>query len=278
MEVLKNNRKMKNLSLIILLCLCSFSCKKDDGILSDLNLFPISKDIELGETMDSIIRANPADYPILDPATNAAAYQYINSMFQAILQSDEFEHKRDFDWEITIINDASVLNAFAVPGGKLYFYTGLIKYVDNAATLAGVLGHEMAHADRRHSTQQMTKAFGVEILLSILIGDDKSELVTMAGNLAAGLAELKFSREDEYEADEYSVKYLSDTDYNPVGIKSFFEKLRAEGQTAATFEFLSTHPDDENRITNINAVWQSIGSPSGYDYTQEYAAFKSLLP
>jgi beta-barrel assembly-enhancing protease len=279
MEPLIRIFNLKNLIFITLISISFYGCKKDnDGILSDLNLFPLSKDIELGETMDSIIKADPAQYPILDPATNAAAYQFINSMFQKILQSDEFDHRDDFDWKITIINNNSVLNAFAVPGGKLYFYTGIIKYVDDAATLAGVVAHEMAHADRRHSTQQMTKAVGVNVLLSILLGNDKSQLAQLAGELAGGLAELKFSRDDEYEADSYSVKYLADTDYNPVGIKSFFEKLRAEGQTAATFEFLSTHPDDENRINNINDVWASIGSPTGSDYAEEYATFKSLLP
>lgn len=277
MDALKRKTYLKWVVLISFALLAFSGCKKD-GILSDLNLFPLSKDVELGETMDSIIRANPVDYPILDQATNAAAYQYINKMFQEILQSNEFDHRDDFDWEITIINNGEVLNAFAVPGGKLYFYTGIMKYVDDAATLAGVVAHEMAHADRRHSTQQMTKAIGVETLLSILIGDDKSELVNIAGGLAAGLTELKFSRDDEYEADEYSVKYLADTDYNPVGIKSFFEKIRAENQTAATFEFLSTHPDDENRINNINEVWTSIGSPTGSDFTEEYVTFKSLLP
>jgi beta-barrel assembly-enhancing protease len=278
MKKIISKNVLNNLSFVLLV-LVLFGCKKDgDGVLSDLNLFPVSKDIELGETMDSIIRANPSEYPILDQATNAAAYQFVNSMFRQILQSGEFDHRNDFNWEITIINDNSVLNAFAVPGGKLYFYTGLMKYVDNSATLAGVVAHEMAHADRRHSTRQMTKALGVQVLLSILIGDDKSELVQLAGGLAGGIAELKFSRDDEYEADEYSVKYLTDTDYNPVGIKSFFEKIRAEKQTAATFEFLSTHPDDENRIDNINAIWTSLGSPTGSDFTSEYTSFKSLLP
>lgn len=277
MKVIEN-RFITKIFLVFVLAISFFSgCKKDSAI-SDLNLFPLSKDIELGETMDSIINADPVEYPILDPLTNAAVYQYINSMFQAILKSDEIKHRDDFNWKITIINKPDVLNAFAVPGGKLYFYTGIMKYVDDASSLAGVIAHEMAHVDKRHSTQQATKSVGLSVLLSTLIGNDKSGLVELAGNLGSGLASLKFSREDEYEADEFSVKYLADTDYNPVGIKSFFEKIRAEQQTAATFEFLSTHPDDENRINNINDVWVSIDSPTGSDFTQEYAAFKALLP
>jgi predicted Zn-dependent protease len=267
----------RNVLFSVLLLVAILSCKKEDSILSDLNLFSLSKDIELGATMDSIIRSDPAEYPILDRTTNVAAYQYIDNMFQAILGSKEIKHRNDFDWEINIINK-DIKNAFAVPGGKLYFYTGLMKYLDNGANLAGVLAHEMAHADRRHSTQQLTKAYGVGVLLNILAGDNKSQLEQIALDMAGGLAALKFSRTDEYEADEYSVRYLADTDYNPKGVAGFFEKIRAEKQTAQTFEFLSTHPDDENRISNINSVWESLGSPSGSDFTSEYVAFKGLLP
>jgi predicted Zn-dependent protease len=261
----------------LMLLIGAQSCKKDDSVLSDLNFFSLSKDIELGETMDSIIRADVVEFPVLDPATNVKAYQYIDKMFQAILASKEIKHRNDFDWEITIINK-DIKNAFAVPGGKLYFYTGLMKYLDNGANLAGVLAHEMAHADRRHSTQQLSKAYGVQILLGILAGDNKSQLGQIALDMAGGLVQLQFSRTDEYEADEYSVKYLADTDYNPKGVAGFFEKLSAENQTAQTFEFLSTHPNDKDRVSNINSVWEDLGSPSGSDFTNEYVEFKSLLP
>jgi beta-barrel assembly-enhancing protease len=249
------------------------SCDKDTG----LNFFTLNQDIEFGETMDSIIRANPADYPILEASTNPDAYDFINGMMQKILQSDDFVHKADFDWEVTII-EQDVMNAFAVPGGKLYFYTGLIKYLDNAADLAGVMAHEMAHADRRHSTEQMTKYYGLSILVSLLLGDDKSQFEEIASDLATGLAALQFSRTHEYEADEYAVRFTTDTDYHPKGIAGFFEKLQTDGQTAQTFEFLSTHPSDQNRIDNIDMIWRSLGSPGGAYFETEYTELKSILP
>jgi predicted Zn-dependent protease len=170
------------------------------------------------------------------------------------------------------------MNAFAVPGGKMYFYTGLIKYLDNAADLAGVMAHEMAHIDRRHSTEQMTKQYGFSFLLSVLLGDDKSQFEQIASDLAVGLASLQFSRKHEYEADEYAIRFTADTDYHPKGIAGFFEKLQADGHTAQTFEFLSTHPSDQNRIDNIDMVWRSIGSPDGDYFETEYTNFKGILP
>lgn len=260
-------------AMSIVLVMIIVACDKETG----LNFFTLSQDIEFGETMDSIIRANPADYPVLDPGTNTKAYAFINNMMQKILQSDDFVHKADFNWQVTIIDD-DVMNAFAVPGGKLYFYTGLIKYLDNASNLAGVMAHEMAHVDRRHSTEQMTKQYGFSVLLSLLLGNDKSQFEEIASDLAVGLASLQFSRAHEYEADEYAIRFTADTDYHPKGISGFFEKLLIEGQTARTFEFLSTHPSDQNRIDNIDMVWRSLGSPEGEYFETEYADFKSILP
>lgn len=94
-----------------------------------------------------------------------------------------------------------------------------------------------------------------------------------------GLGSLKFSRDHEYEADEYAVYYTDDgsgdNNYFPKGISAFFEKM---GTQSTSLEFLSTHPDPGNRLGNINAVWQSIGSPTGEDYDTRYTEFKNSLP
>lgn len=227
-------------------------CENDRG----LNLFSLSQDIEFGEVMDSTINANPGEYPILPRNQYPEAYAYMDQMMNDILKSEKFKYDNRFDWEITII-DKEVMNAFAVPGGKMYFYTGLLKYLNDAASLAGVLGHEMAHIDLRHSTKTMTDVYGFSILLSLLVGDNNSKLVEIAGDLATGAASLKFSRDHEYDADRYSMYYLSTTKYDPKGIGSFFIKLAEDGYTSQTFEFLSTHPDDGKRVDNINTVWET---------------------
>ena len=108
------------------------------------------------------------EYPILDPVRYDSVYAYIQSMFQGILQSDEILRADQFDWELTII-DKDVMNAFACPGGKLYFYTGIMKYLDDAAGFAGVLAHEMAHSDRRHATQQMTRITSYNVCYTKLL-------------------------------------------------------------------------------------------------------------
>jgi predicted Zn-dependent protease len=262
----------------------STSCDKDRGFI----LMPISQEVSLGAQLDSTILANPTDYPVLDRASNTEAYAYLENLMSDILNNtgEPLKYKDKFDWKITII-EKDELNAFAAPGGYLYFYTGLMKYLDKASELAGVLGHEMAHADLRHSAQQMQKAYGVNFAAAILFGTDKSQLEQIIADIGAGLAALQFSRSDEYQADEFSVRYLSgtqpvsgsyDAKYDPMGIAGFFEKLAAEGMENESWEVLSTHPSGSNRVEEAEVVWQSLGSPTGETFESEYQQFKSLLP
>jgi predicted Zn-dependent protease len=107
-----------------------------------------------------------------------------------------------------------------------------------------VLGHEIAHADRRHTSRLLQQQYGISALLTLLSGDNPNQLA----DLAAGLGQLKFSRDYEREADDYSVVYLNGTNYYACdGAAGFFIKAQQQGQNNPP-EFLSTHPDPDNRI------------------------------
>jgi predicted Zn-dependent protease len=136
------------------------------------------------------------------------------------------------------------------------------------------MAHEVAHADRRHSTENMTKAYGFSILLGVVLGNNASKLEEIAADLAQGLGALAFSRKHEYEADEYAVRYTSETKYHPKGVAGFFEKLES---SSGTPEFLSTHPSPDNRVESIDEVWQGIGSPDRDNAESEYATFLNLF-
>jgi len=248
------------------------SCNKDNA---GINIFTVEDDKQLGLQMQQEIQSNTADYPVLPEGQYPASYQHIREVRDAILATGEVAFDSEFAWEVHIIRDDSVLNAFCTPGGYIYFYTGLIKFLDNDAEFAGVMGHEMSHAARRHSTQQMTKAYGLQVLLSVVLGENPGLLAQMAADLAAGVSMLAFSRDDEYEADEYAVRYLYNTSYDARGVAGFFEKL---GGSQNPPEFLSTHPSPENRVEQIMEVWQGLGGKEGQFYEAEYQAFKNSLP
>ena len=257
--------------IVLILLLGTPQCSKD----KDVNFFTVQQDLEFGQQLKQEIADNPTEYPLLNENEYPDAYTHLRRIRDNIIASDEFLYKEEFAWEVRIIHDDDVLNAFCAPGGYMYYYTGIIKFLDNEAQLAGVMAHEMAHADHRHSTENLTKQYGFSILLSALLGDNPSVIAEIAAGLAQGLSSLAFSRKNEYEADEYAVKYLYDTEYHPKGISGFFEKLDTSPTTP---EFLSTHPHPENRLEEIDKVWQELGAKTGDTFEQRYQEFKNSLP
>jgi len=237
------------------------------GILMD-----ISKDYQMGLSTALQIDADTKNYQILDSAKYASAYAYIYAIRNNILNSGKVYYKNEFPWRVRIIKNDSVLNAFCTPGGFIYVYTGIIKYLDNETQLAGVLGHEIAHADRRHGANQMLKQYGLQSLIDIFTSGTTQQLATLAENLLL----LKFSRTDETEADDYSVRYLLGTPYDAQGAKYFFQKI---GGSQRVPQFSSTHPNPDNRVNNIEATWTCLGSGGNKElFTQRYALFKASLP
>ncbi len=264
---------MKQIAILTILVLGSLlfsTCSKSPG--GGVNIFSINDDIELGAKVKAEIEADPVTYPIIpDDAAHKYEYDYIKAMRNKILASGQVTLKDKFLWEIKIIKDDNTLNAFCTPGGYIYIYTGLIKYLSNGDELAGVLGHEIAHADLRHSTDAMTTQYGIGILFEIVLGKNQGMLTEIAKNLLT----LQYSKTNESQADEYSVNYLSGTTYNCAGAAGFFEKLIAEGSGSNTPDFLSTHPNPENRVENINKDATAQGCKKGAVDLSDYATFKS---
>lgn len=236
------------------------------------NLFSIQQDKELGGQVANEIASNPQEYPILDSARNAKAYQFLYEMRDKILNSGNVQHKDDFKWQLRIIKDDNTKNAFCTPGGYIYVYTGLMKFLDAEDQLAGVLAHEIAHADYRHSTRQMTKMYGVQVLLDILSGNRAA-----LKQITAGLIGLRFSRSHETEADNGSVKYLCPTHYNAAGGAMFFKKIQELG-SGSTPEFLSTHPSPANRVENFYSQKVAFGCQGEETYETRYQNFLKTLP
>ncbi len=236
-----------------------------------LNLFSVEQDIELGKQTAKQIEDDPKQFPILPERGNEQIYKYINDITSTILASGKVDYADQFAWEVKIIDKDSVLNAFATPGGYIYVYTGLIKFLDSEDQLAGVMGHEIAHAARRHSTSQMTKVYGIAALSSVVTGNANPGMLEQ---IAIGLIQLRFSRNHETDADNHSVIYLCESGYNAAGAAGFFKKMEGQPTPPA---FLSTHPNPGDRVKNIEGKAQEMGCGNGNTYTERYARMKRLL-
>jgi len=250
-------------------------CSSGTGI-GDINLFSIEDDKNLGQQLDNEIRKDPNNYPIYN---NTNATSYVQNILNQIIQSPEIKYRQEFSYKVTIIN-ANTINAFATPGGYIYVYKGLLKYLDNEATLAAILAHEVAHAERRHATKRMTKAYGLQVLLGVVLGQNPSTVESIAANLFSGLALLYNSREDEYEADEYSFRYLKSTIWYPGAGIFFFEKIKDKSEQSEFKELFSTHPLDQKRIDALNKLIKdtNLSAPTESNlFQQRYLQFKGTL-
>ncbi|TXK46389.1 M48 family metalloprotease [Pontibacter qinzhouensis] len=251
------------------------SCSGNDGV-----IFSTKDDINLGAQVaaevDSTYRANGT---LLERnSANATPYTHLDRIVNRVLNSGEVKYRNEFPWTVKIIRDNENLNAFAAPGGYIYVYTGIIKYLDDEDHFAGVLAHEIAHADKRHSVRQLQRDYGLSILLSVALGNNPGALQQIAAQLAGTLTGLRFSREAETEADDTSVIYLAGTQhYACDGAAGFFVKLNAEAAQGNTPEFLSTHPNPENRVGNIQQRAQERGCSTTSAADTDFTALKKSL-
>ena len=257
---------------LFIISLIVTACGVIDSSGGGVNFFSIEQDIELGKQVQQQIASDPQKFPILPERGNEEVYKYVRGITQKILNSGKVAYAKEFPWTVTIIKDDKTLNAFATPGGFIYVYTGLIKFLDSEHQLAGVLGHEIAHSAQRHSTRQMTKAYGASALVSVITGkSDPGQLE----QIALAILNLKFSRGHETEADSYSVNYLCGTHYRADGAAGFFQKI--ESQSGKVPEFLSTHPDPGNRVENIKRKALEMECRGNATNESNYSRIKRML-
>jgi len=151
----------------------------------------------------------------------------------------------EMEFHYTAVNDSSV-NAFAVPGGYVFITKGMLKKLKSEAQLAGVFGHETAHIMACGATEAMSRQMGVEILMSLIVSDETPETVLQISQLVWNLNQLRYSRKDETEADLRGLDYMVKAGYNPYAMAETMDMLMAESKSEP-IEFLSTHPNSENR-------------------------------
>ncbi|ABM35478.1 M48 family metallopeptidase [Polaromonas naphthalenivorans] len=164
------------------------------------------------------------------------------------------DRAKQWRWEVNLIGSKQI-NAFCMPGGKIAFYTGILeqlKLTDDEVAM--IMGHEMAHALREHARARIAKSQGTGTLLSLgaqLLG--LGQLGDLAANVGTELLTLRFSREDESDADLVGLELAARGGYNPQAAVSLWQKMAQAGGGAGGPNFLSTHPSGPQRIQELQA-------------------------
>lgn len=193
---------------------------------------PIEQEVSMGKQAFAGMQSN------LQLADEGPAYDAVKAIVAQLTRGSQY------NYEVHVAKD-DTLNAFAVPGGVIVVHTGLIAATKTPEELAGVLAHEVQHVEQRHSIKGMIKELGLRGLWTTVTGDIGG---TLAGQAALEMTSLKFSRDDETDADHKGFDALVSANIDPSGMASFF-KTMGEKAADAPAAFLSTHPlsVDRNR-------------------------------
>lgn len=195
-------------------------------------------------------------------ATNTAMVkrvgQRLATAVETYLKNNGFAHEvQNFAWEFNLVQSNEV-NAFCMPGGKIVVYEGILPVTKDEASLAIVLGHEIAHAVAKHSAEQMTKSqnastglqIGSGILSAMGVGSTTTQVATAVASQGLSLLNLKYSRDNESEADHMGLVFAAMAGYDPQVAVSFWKRMSA-GSSGQTATWMSSHPSDEQRIADI---------------------------
>ena len=189
---------------------------------------------------------------------------------------------KNFAWEFNLVQNSEA-NAFCMPGGKIVVYEGILPITQNESSLAIVLGHEIAHAVAKHSAEQMSKKirqqYGTQIggaLLGQVVGSDAATIATKVAQTGFNLANLKYSREDESEADHMGLIFAAMAGYDPEVAIPFWQRMSSGNSNQS--DFLSDHPSDAKRIAALQAEMPEAlkyYQASGYAKTTQATAKKT---
>jgi predicted Zn-dependent protease len=183
---------------------------------------------------------------------------YLNDFCQRL---GKVSHRPQLSYRFKIV-DASVVNAFAVPGGYVYFSRGILATLNNEAELAGVMGHEVGHIAARHSAKQYSRAQLAQVGLGVGAVFIDSPALSGLVQLGAGMLFLRFSRDNEREADDLGVEYASKAGYDSAQLASFFEtleRMNPGSDRSGLPGWFSTHPSPQDRVQVVRArakEWQ----------------------
>jgi len=209
-------------------------------IFPDDDLFEISIENEdaLGKLIVEDILTKQPDFhivsnPVLDSAIHVITTRLIDNL-----------ELTEYDYHIKVVDDPQI-NAFTLPGGNVFIFTGLLEFANNPEEVAAVLAHEIGHVEKRHVMSKLVKEFGITLLFSILAGGD----AVLLSELAQTVVSTVFDRKQETEADAFAFELMVKSNVSPTAMASFFRRVKRElGGYDEKLEILMSHPHYNARI------------------------------
>jgi Zn-dependent protease with chaperone function len=226
---------------------------------------PIEWEQKLGETA---YRDVLAQQTVIKQGPAVSAVEEMTGRLTGALKDSPYR------FEVTVVRNDAV-NAFALPGGYVVVFTGLMKKAESGEEVAGVLSHELNHVLQRHGIERTVRQLGLFAALSIILGD-RQGMAGLARQLSMELLTLRFGREQETEADVTGLRLLHRAKIDPDGIIRFFERLSEKDRDR--IELLSTHPMSQARAARLKAESAALPKQVPEPFTFEWKTVQQSLP
>lgn len=216
-------------------------------------LVPVEQENQLGQQMAAELQAELKLHP--DPELQA----YVTNIGNRIVAAAQADVPAGISFRFHVVQDDATVNAFAIPGGDIYVYTGLMRLAENEAELAGVLGHEVAHVTNRHIAQRLVAQYGLQSIIAMALGQDAGLLSQIASSVAGQGFLLKYGRDHERESDHDGIAYAAAAGWSPQGFVTFFEKMERLSGGSSTPTILVTHPPAAERLESAQKRIAELG-------------------
>lgn len=268
------SRRIRLVFLLTAVSILFFSCKKEGRVIEkEVEEFEVEDHRIIGQTMTTQIANMPDVFTVLDEEMYQDAYVYVNRLLSTLKLTAVVKHRNDFDWKVTILHDDQIRTAFTLPGGHIYIYTGLLKFLTAEHELMAVLGNEIAYADKELSAVAMRDEHGGVFMGDIILGKKVPELLEVITNFP----KMEFNDDFITSADQYAIELICPFQYDINGLNSFLIRAKAHN-----IEWIKskkgTELDLNTRLHRIETAARNCGEDGVTNLEQYQRKIKNFLP
>jgi predicted Zn-dependent protease len=246
-------------------------CATLGGIMGQMYLMSSDEEVAAGLQMSKEV---PNQFKIYNNSTVTSYVQTVGARIVNVCG------RKDITYHFAVITSEEI-NAFSLPGGYVYVYTGLMKSVNDESALASVLAHEIAHVVARHAAQRLSSMYAADAIQRAVLGDNPGLFGQIVGGLMTEGGLLAYGRENEYEADDLGQKYVYAARYDPNGMADVMRKLISleSGEPSKLGAMLATHPPTTERLKRIEAAIAAESKLTNpVRNAAEYLRIRAMLP
>ena len=253
-------KSFSKLFFFVAMILMMSSCRPDPSggaaVIEAKDEFDAVDQQKIGDELNNIISDPANGFNMLDPMDYPEVYLHLNTLVGMIVNTEPVVRRTDFEWKVSVLEDDNMETAFMTPGGHLYMYTGLLKYLDGEHELVGVMAHEIGYADNDNLVKRIRNVFGERDLSTILSEVLDSDQIAL--DMANELIDMEFSEEEVSASDEFAMSIICEFGWDAAGLS--FLLGRAESDSPQV-EWIERKPIFSERIQTIDNL---IGNGTDY--------------